>query len=61
MRSETLKEIFFSLLDPRYAYEGPDDVRQDDTPVDIRYKGGYIPGRSFKMLQEMTGMNEDGN
>ncbi|KFM70072.1 hypothetical protein X975_27039, partial [Stegodyphus mimosarum] len=45
--------------DPRYSNEPPEE-RTDDGPVDIRYKGGYIPGRSFKMLQEMTGMNEDG-
>ncbi|CAL1297772.1 unnamed protein product [Larinioides sclopetarius] len=47
--------------DNRYQNEGPSEQQQaEDTPVDIRYKGGYIPGRSFKMLQEMTSMNEDG-
>jgi hypothetical protein len=46
--------------DPRYGNESADEVRQEDGPVDIRYKGGYIPGRSFKMLQEMTGENGGG-
>ncbi|GFQ70357.1 uncharacterized protein TNCT_665261 [Trichonephila clavata] len=46
--------------DPHYRDEGQSDQQNEDTPVDIRYKGAYIPGRSFKMLQEMTGMNEDG-
>ena len=47
--------------DPRFGNENAEEARQEDGPVDIRYKGGYIPGRSFKMLQEMTGMNEDGS
>ncbi|PRD36694.1 UNVERIFIED_CONTAM: hypothetical protein NCL1_07804 [Trichonephila clavipes] len=46
--------------DPHYQEEGQSDQQNEDGPVDIRYKGAYIPGRSFKMLQEMTGMNEDG-
>ncbi|GFY74785.1 uncharacterized protein TNIN_339391 [Trichonephila inaurata madagascariensis] len=46
--------------DPHYRDDGQSDQQNEDGPVDIRYKGAYIPGRSFKMLQEMTGMNEDG-
>ncbi|KAF8791795.1 hypothetical protein HNY73_003475 [Argiope bruennichi] len=46
--------------DNRYQNEGPQEQQNEEGPVDIRYKGGYIPGRSFKMLQEMTSMNEDG-
>ncbi|XP_054717698.1 uncharacterized protein LOC129227219 isoform X1 [Uloborus diversus] len=47
-------------IDPRCNNETSQDGNED-VPVDIRYKGGYIPGRSFKMLQEMTGMDESGN
>ncbi|XP_067133427.1 uncharacterized protein [Centruroides vittatus] len=39
-----------------YDYPNQDEPQQ---PVDPRYKGSYIPGRSFKMLQEMTGMSDD--
>lgn len=47
----------------QYQQEPPQDIREycnhpeelDDTTVNPRYRGGNIPSRSFKMLQEMTG------
>ncbi|KAL3193629.1 hypothetical protein MRX96_016973 [Rhipicephalus microplus] len=52
---------------PQSQQEPPPDIREycnhpeelDDTTINPRYRGGNIPSRSFKMLQEMTG--DDGS
>ncbi|KAK8783550.1 hypothetical protein V5799_010085 [Amblyomma americanum] len=52
---------------PPQQQEPPPDIREycnhpeelDDTTINPRYRGGNIPSRSFKMLQEMTG--DDGS
>lgn len=52
---------------PQQQQEPPPDIREycnhpeelDDTTINPRYRGGNIPSRSFKMLQEMTG--DDGS
>lgn len=52
---------------PAPQQEPPPDIREycnhpeelDDTTINPRYRGGNIPSRSFKMLQEMTG--DDGS
>lgn len=40
---------------PSFDHNQAHQEEEGETPVDIRYTGGSIPSRSFRILQEMTG------
>ncbi|XP_076372855.1 uncharacterized protein LOC143257701 [Tachypleus tridentatus] len=44
---------------PKESYDNPEQL--DETIIEPRYKGGNIPSYAFKILQEMTGSDEEEN